>query len=168
VVLFFLWDFRLGFSMQAAKDALAPTRARQKTTSGSLNTRWNQAEDQQLLQLLRSGERANWTELAPHFPGKTAQQIAERWGKVVDPVLVKGSWTRQEDEMIIEFVEQFGTKNWTNSRIFCRGGSANSAASDGGIIWIRATTASPGRSTRMCCLFSCTSSMEISGSKLRD
>jgi hypothetical protein len=63
--------------------------------------------------LLRSGERANWTELAPHFPGKTAQQIAERWGKVVDPALVKGSWTRQEDETIIGFVQQFGTKNWT-------------------------------------------------------
>jgi hypothetical protein len=66
-----------------------------------------------LLQLLHSGDRANWTELAPHFPGKTAQQIAERWSKVVDPGLVKGSWTRQEDETIIDFVCHYGTKNWT-------------------------------------------------------
>jgi hypothetical protein len=99
--------------MNQTKDALAPTRSRQKPTSGSLKARWSQAEDQQLLKLLRSGERANWTELAPHFPGKTPQQISERWGKVVDPALVKGSWTRQEDETIIEFVHQFGTKNWT-------------------------------------------------------
>jgi hypothetical protein len=31
---------------------------------------------------------------------------------VLDPALVKGSWTRQEDETIMEFVEQYGTKNW--------------------------------------------------------
>jgi hypothetical protein len=31
---------------------------------------------------------------------------------VVDPALVKGSWTRQEDETILEYVAQYGTKNW--------------------------------------------------------
>jgi hypothetical protein len=95
------------------KDALAPTRARQKPTSGSLKARWNSAEDQLLLTLLQSGDRANWTELTPHFPGKSAQQIAERWSKVVDPALIKGSWTRQEDQTIIEFVQEFGTKTWS-------------------------------------------------------
>jgi hypothetical protein len=96
-----------------AQDALAPTRARQKPTSGSLKARWSPAEDQLLLTLLRSGDQANWTELTPHFPGKAAQQIAERWSKVVGPSLVKGSWTRHEDQEIIAFVREFGTKNWT-------------------------------------------------------
>jgi hypothetical protein len=95
------------------KDALAPTRARQKPTSGSLKAGWSAAEDQLLMTLLQSGDRANWIELAPHFPGKSAQQIAERWSKVVDPALVKGSWTGQEDQTIIEFVREFGTKTWS-------------------------------------------------------
>jgi hypothetical protein len=92
--------------------ALAPTRIRQKATSGSLNARWTTAEDQLLLHLLRSGDHPNWTDLSSHFPGKTAQQVSERWSKVVDPALVKGSWTRQEDETILDYVAQYGTKNW--------------------------------------------------------
>ena len=96
-----------------APEALAPTRIRQKSTTVTSKAHWTPEEDQKLLQFLRSGDRANWTELVPHFQGKTAQQISERWSKVVDPALVKGSWTRQEDETIIEFVAQFGTRNWT-------------------------------------------------------
>lgn len=94
-------------------NALAPTRIRQKPTNGSSRAHWTPDEDSRLRQLLNNIDRANWTELVPHFPGKTAQQISERWGKVVNPTLVKGSWTRQEDETIIEFVAQFGVKNWT-------------------------------------------------------
>jgi hypothetical protein len=48
----------------------------------------------------------------PFFPGKSAQQIAGRWGKVLNPNLVKGSWTREEDEAIIEFVSLNGPRNW--------------------------------------------------------
>jgi hypothetical protein len=99
--------------MESQKDALAPTRSRQKTTSGSLKVRWSATEDQLLLNLLNCNLRANWTDLVPHFPGKTAQQISERWNKVLDPALVKGSWTCQEDQTIIQFVSQYGTKNWT-------------------------------------------------------
>jgi hypothetical protein len=99
--------------METQKNALAPTRARQKPISGSLKARWSPEEDELLRHLLHSGDRANWTELTPQFPGKTAQQIAERWSKVVDPALIKGSWTREEDEAIIDFVARFGTKNWT-------------------------------------------------------
>jgi hypothetical protein len=98
--------------MDSEASALAPTRTRQKATSGSLHARWVAAEDQLLLHLLRSGDHPNWTDLASHFPGKTAQQVSERWSKVVDPALVKGSWTRHEDETIMDYVTQYGTKNW--------------------------------------------------------
>lgn len=30
-----------------------------------------------------------------------------------NPGLIKGSWTREEDEIIVNFVKQHGTKNWT-------------------------------------------------------
>jgi hypothetical protein len=46
------------------------------------------------------------------FPGKTGQQVAERWDKVLNPSLTKGSWTREEDQIIIDFVRENGSKRW--------------------------------------------------------
>jgi hypothetical protein len=92
--------------------ALAPTRTRQKATSRSLTARWTDAEDHLLVNLLNSEEHPQWISLPPYFPGKTSQQIAERWFRVLDPALVKGSWTRQEDEAIMAHVSQFGPRSW--------------------------------------------------------
>jgi hypothetical protein len=55
----------------------------------------------------------NWKALESQFPGKSSQQLFERWTKVLDPVLLKGSWTRQEDEIIITYVRTYGCKSWT-------------------------------------------------------
>ena len=98
--------------MDQSSEPLAPTRIRQKSSS-MRHTRWTQEEDDLLTRLVSNSEHVNWAEIAKQIPGKTVQQIAERWGKVVNPKLVKGSWTRQEDETIILFVKQYGVKNWT-------------------------------------------------------
>ena len=92
--------------------ALAPTRARQKATNRSHNHKWSSEEDALLLKLMTEGKTDNFGSLLIHFPGKTVTQIAERWEKVLDPSLIKGSWTREEDEAIIKFVRENGTKNW--------------------------------------------------------
>ena len=94
-------------------DALAPTRARHKVSNKSKNTKWSSEEDALLIKLMNERPNANWCEFVHYFSGKTGQQVAERWEKVLNPSLIKGSWTREEDEMIIEFVKQYGTKNWT-------------------------------------------------------
>ena len=101
--------------------ALAPTRARQKTAFPSRATKWSQQEDDLLIKLYRENPKINWNDVSVNFNGKTPQQISERWSKVVNPDLVKGSWTRQEDELIIEFVRQYGTKNWTKLASFLPG-----------------------------------------------
>ena len=88
--------------------ALAPTRSRNQTQS----IIWTPLEDQKLTQIMKQTPSPPWCSLVQCFPGKTAQQIAGRWGKVLNPHLVKGSWTREEDEMIINFVKQNGPKNW--------------------------------------------------------
>jgi hypothetical protein len=87
---------------------LAPTRSRSQT-QGNI---WTHAEDDQLAALMSAAPTASWNSLLPFFPGKSAQQIAGRWGKVLNPNLVKGSWTREEDEAIIEFVSENGPRNW--------------------------------------------------------
>ena len=98
--------------MESKGAALAPTRARQKATNRSHNHKWSSEEDDLLLKLMTENKTENYATFLPNFPGKTVTQIAERWEKVLDPSLIKGSWTREEDEAIINFVKENGTKNW--------------------------------------------------------
>lgn len=93
--------------------ALAPTRTRHKVSNQSKNAKWTQEENEYLTKLVSELGTPNWNDLVSFFPGKSAQQIAERWEKVLNPNLVKGSWTREEDELIIKFVQEKGTKDWT-------------------------------------------------------
>lgn len=100
-------------NVEPEETPLAPTRIRQKATTSKKKTKWSVDDDRLLISLVNDSERVNWTEISKRFPGKTVQQVSERWSKVVNPSLVKGSWTRQEDEIIIEFVKKHGFKNWT-------------------------------------------------------
>lgn len=92
--------------------ALAPTRARYKTNHCVKNVKWTKSEDELLMKMMALSERPNYSKMAASFPGKTGQQVAERWDKVLNPRLVKGSWTRHEDEIIVQYVKENGTKNW--------------------------------------------------------
>jgi hypothetical protein len=93
--------------------ALAPTRSRNKVSNQSKNAKWTPEESERLMELVSNNSSPNWNELPVLFPGKSPQQIAERWEKVLNPALIKGSWTREEDEVIIRFVEERGIKDWT-------------------------------------------------------
>lgn len=94
------------------QQALAPTRVRNKTNKCVKNIKWQKEEDELLMELMKSTEHPNYSRMAERFPGKTGQQVAERWDKVLNPELIKGSWTRLEDEIIVNFVRENGTKNW--------------------------------------------------------
>ena len=92
--------------------ALAPTRNRMQGKVIGGNAVWTQEEDMRLSALVGNEKSVSWCSLARHFPGKTAQQLAGRWEKVLNPRLVKGSWTRNEDEMILNYVLQNGDRDW--------------------------------------------------------
>ncbi|KAK8886019.1 hypothetical protein M9Y10_041478 [Tritrichomonas musculus] len=98
---------------KVASNALAPTRVRLKTNKCTKNKRWTKEEDELLFSLVKKSDSINWHQIASNFPNKTTQQVTERWEKVLDPELVKGSWTRDEDQTIINFVRENGCKNWT-------------------------------------------------------
>ena len=80
--------------------ALAPTRARRQTVHLTTNATWTKEEDDLLTQIASSSENIAWSVVAKLFPNKTAPQLAGRWEKVLDPHLIKGSWTREEDEIL--------------------------------------------------------------------
>jgi hypothetical protein len=93
--------------------AIAPTRNRGRNNVSTKHQKWSPEEDALLLQIAKDGGPINWKQCEARFPGKTSQQIFERYTKVLDPGLHKGSWTPQEDEVIINFVKTYGCKSWT-------------------------------------------------------
>lgn len=98
---------------RSASNPIAPTRNRSRSNGPSRNQKWTPEEDALLASIVQASETVNWKAAESHFPGKTSQQIFERWTKVLDPTLLKGSWTREEDEMIITFVRTYGCRSWT-------------------------------------------------------
>ncbi|KAL2902451.1 Transcription factor MYB3R-5 [Bienertia sinuspersici] len=67
--------------------------------------RWTEEEDARLAVLLLL--------TAEDFPGRTDVQCLHRWQKVIDPELVKGPWTKEEDDCIIEMVQKNGCGHWS-------------------------------------------------------
>ena len=57
------------------------------------------------------GER--WDFISSHFADRADVQCQHRWQKVVNPDLVKGPWTKEEDERVVELVRKYGPKRWT-------------------------------------------------------
>lgn len=53
-----------------------------------------------------------WKEVASSVSGRTNIQCRYRWHNVLNPELVKGHWTKEEDTMLTEAVEKYGSKNW--------------------------------------------------------
>ncbi|CAL5328974.1 unnamed protein product [Camellia sinensis] len=51
--------------------------------------------------------------MAEYIPGRTDVQCLHRWQKVLNPELVKGPWTKEEDDCIIGLVEKYGCKKWS-------------------------------------------------------
>ncbi|GFP94470.1 myb-related protein 3r-1 [Phtheirospermum japonicum] len=55
----------------------------------------------------------NWKKIAECFKDRTDVQCLHRWQKVLNPDLVKGPWSKEEDEIIIEMVKKYGPKKWS-------------------------------------------------------
>ncbi|KAG8231567.1 hypothetical protein J437_LFUL011745 [Ladona fulva] len=94
---------------------------RQHSTAGQLNPparktinkgRWTKEEDAKLKALVEA-RFEDWESVAQHFPDRSDVQCQQRWTKVVNPELVKGPWTKEEDEMVVELVQKLGPKKWT-------------------------------------------------------
>ncbi|ERM98598.1 transcription factor MYB3R-4 isoform X1 [Amborella trichopoda] len=83
-----------------------PTR---RSTKGG----WTPEEDEILRKAVHYYNGKNWKKIAAFFTDRTDVQCLHRWQKVLNPDLVKGPWSKEEDDMIIELVRQHGAKKWS-------------------------------------------------------
>ena len=44
---------------------------------------------------------------------RTDVQCLHRWQKVLNPEMIKGPWTEEEDRTLIENVKKYGAANWS-------------------------------------------------------
>jgi hypothetical protein len=58
-------------------------------------------------------EGKNWKSISSYLAGKSEVQCLHRWNKVLNPELVKGPWTEQEDKQVMELVAKHGAKRWS-------------------------------------------------------
>lgn len=54
-----------------------------------------------------------WGIIAQEMPGRDASHCANRWKNMLDPALVKGAWTKEEDEQVLKLVSIYGPRNWS-------------------------------------------------------
>ncbi|XP_075033701.1 myb-related protein B [Mixophyes fleayi] len=78
-----------------------------------VKVKWSQEEDETLKALVKQFGQGEWKQIASHMSNRTEQQCQHRWLRVLHPDLVKGPWTKEEDERVIELVKKYGTKHWT-------------------------------------------------------
>lgn len=55
----------------------------------------------------------DWKVIANYLPNRTDVQCQHRWQKVLNPELIKGPWTKEEDQRVIELVQKYGPKRWS-------------------------------------------------------
>ncbi|XP_077429636.1 v-myb avian myeloblastosis viral oncogene homolog-like 2b [Vanacampus margaritifer] len=79
---------------------------------GKVKVKWTQEEDDKLKALVQKLGQHDWKNVASHISNHTEQQCQHRWLKVLDPELIKGPWTKEEDDKVIELVNLYGNKQW--------------------------------------------------------
>ncbi|XP_062842774.1 v-myb avian myeloblastosis viral oncogene homolog-like 2b isoform X2 [Trichomycterus rosablanca] len=79
---------------------------------GRVKVKWTQDEDDNLRTLVQNLGTSDWKYIAGFLPNRSEHQCQHRWYKVLDPDLVKGPWTKEEDEKVIELVSKYGNKQW--------------------------------------------------------
>lgn len=68
---------------------------------GLVKGAFTEEEDDIILQAMHEGG-LTWMQIAARIPGRIGKQCRERWTNHLDPNLKKGSWTEEEDMIMVE------------------------------------------------------------------
>ncbi|KAB1224109.1 Myb-related protein 3R-1 [Morella rubra] len=94
----------------------APTSPSNRRATGPIRRAkggWTAQEDETLRNAVAAFKGKSWKKIAEFFPDRSEVQCLHRWQKVLNPDLVKGPWTQEEDDKIIELVSKYGPTKWS-------------------------------------------------------
>jgi hypothetical protein len=81
---------------------------------------FTEAEDQIILDFVRSNGAKNWNFVASELENRTPKQCRERWHNHLDPSIQKGPWSADEDQILAEKQAVLGNK-WAEIARFLPG-----------------------------------------------
>ncbi|KAJ6326796.1 hypothetical protein OIU78_013808 [Salix suchowensis] len=82
-------------------------------TRSSRRGGWTEEEDCLLEESVRKFNGRHWKKIAECLPGRTVSQCFCRWDRVLNPAIFKGTWTKEEDDCIMELVGKHGCRKWS-------------------------------------------------------
>lgn len=89
------------------------SKEKKKSSIKSNNNSWTIQEDKLLLQLVSESEKKiNWDMISQKFPGRTKSQCKYRYKKNIKFGVIKGQWSNEENQLLTEWVNKNGPKNW--------------------------------------------------------
>jgi hypothetical protein len=74
-------------------------------------------EDDMLRRLVTANGEKSWNEIAAMMRGRTARQVRERYQHYLNPTVNVGSWTPEEDALLLQMFEVYGPQ-WSILRQF--------------------------------------------------
>ncbi|KAF6137779.1 hypothetical protein GIB67_040487 [Kingdonia uniflora] len=99
-----------GFS---SPGATSPTNRRISGPIRRAKGGWTLQEDETLRNAVEAFNGKSWKKIAEFFPDRSEVQCLHRWQKVLNPELIKGPWTQEEDDKIVELVAKYGPTKWS-------------------------------------------------------
>eukprot|EP00938_MAST-03A_sp_MAST-3A-sp1_P007009 g7009.t1 len=100
-------------SSNGEQDTTKSSENRRKRMSRASTAGWTKEEDATLMKVVKKHNGKNWKLIAGYFVGRKPEQCLHRWQKVLNPELVKGLWTKQEDAALLSLVKELKPKRWS-------------------------------------------------------
>lgn len=103
-------------SPDISSSPIATSPSHHRRTSGPIRRAkggWTPQEDETLRNAVRAYKGKCWKKIAEFFPDRSEVQCLHRWQKVLNPELIKGPWTQEEDDKIVELVAKYGPTKWS-------------------------------------------------------
>ena len=87
---------------------------------------WTKDEDNILTrEVLKNKNLVGWRIIANCIPSRNSKQCRERWRNTLDPSIINGPWTTEEDYLIDYYYFIYG-KKWSKISKYIKGRSDNS------------------------------------------
>ena len=99
------------FILRSCRFALLPT-AQYNLNADTVRGPWGPMEDQIVRrEIIKIGvEYVKWAHIAQKLPGRLGKQIRERWYNHLDPTLIRGVFSKDEDLLLSQLQKQYGNK----------------------------------------------------------